>query len=153
MDYPKHFELSRRGFCLCCLGSVAYVASGGWLTPAQAFAEARNIVDLIRYDAAKAPIKLLRLRGNVSALEGSGGNIGLLTGDDGKVFIDAGIAASRPRILDASKQLSGDPIKYLINTHWHFDHADGNQWLNEEDRPSEYAKASSFSSQGGRLGF
>src|SRR5215475_14539158 len=93
MDDPKHFELSRRGFCLCCLGSAAYVASGGWLTPAQAFAEARNIVDLIRYDAAKAPIKLHRLRGNVSALEGSGGNIGLLTGDDGKVFIDAGIAA------------------------------------------------------------
>ena len=132
MDVPNHFKLSRRGFCLCCLGSAAYAASGSWLTPAHAFAEARNIVDLIRYDAAKAPIKLHRLRGNVSALEGSGGNIGLLTGDDGKVFIDAGIAASRPRILDASKQLSGDPIKYLINTHWHFDHADGNQWLNEE---------------------
>ena len=66
------------------------VAAGRWLTPRQAFAEARNIVDLIRDDAAKAPIKVHRLRGNVSILEGSGGNIAVITGADGKVFIDAG---------------------------------------------------------------
>jgi len=41
----------------------------------QAFAEARNIVDLIRDDAAKAPINVHKLRGKVSILEGSGGNI------------------------------------------------------------------------------
>jgi glyoxylase-like metal-dependent hydrolase (beta-lactamase superfamily II) len=40
--------------------------------------------------------------------------------------------ASRPRILEAANGLSPDPIKYLINTHWHFDHADGNGWLNAE---------------------
>jgi glyoxylase-like metal-dependent hydrolase (beta-lactamase superfamily II) len=124
-------HISRRGFCLCCLGSAAY-AAGGWLTPYEAFAEARNIVNLIRDDAAKAPIKVHRLRGNVTALEGSGGNIGVMTGRDGKVFIDAGITASRPRILEAVNGLSADPIRYLINTHWHFDHADGNEWLNKE---------------------
>src|SRR5689334_6825771 len=124
-------HISRRGFCLCCLGSAAY-AAGGWLTPYEAFAEARNIVNLIRDDAAKAPIKVHRLRGNVSILEGSGGNIAVLTGADGKVFIDAGITASRPRILEAANALSGDPIRHLINTHWHFDHTDGNGWLNAE---------------------
>src|SRR5712671_766578 len=50
----------------------------------------------------------------------------------GKVFIDAGITASRPRILEAANGLGRDPIRHLINTHWHFDHADGNQWLNAE---------------------
>ena len=65
-------------------------------------------------------------------LEGSGGNIAVLTGADGKLFVDAGITATRPRILEAVNSLSRDPIKHLINTHWHFDHTDGNQWLNEE---------------------
>ena len=37
-----------------------------------------------------------------------------------------------PRILEAVNSLSRDPIKHLINTHWHFDHTDGNQWLNEQ---------------------
>ena len=125
-------NLSRRGFCLCCVAAATFAATGGWLTPSQAYAEARNIVDLIRDDAAKAPIKVHTLRGNVSVLEGSGGNIAVLTGADGKVFIDAGITASRPRILEAANGLSRDPIRHLINTHWHFDHADGNEWLNAE---------------------
>ena len=119
--------LSRRGFCLCCVA-----ASSAWLTPSQAFAEAQNIVDVFRNEAAKAKITVHKLRGNVSILEGSGGNIAVLTGSDGKVFIDAGITGTRPRILQAANSLSSDPITRLINTHWHFDHTDGNLWLAEE---------------------
>ena len=68
-------KLSRRKFCLCCVGATAFAASGGWLAPRQAFAEARNLVDLFRDLAAKTPIKVHKLRGEVSILEGSGGNI------------------------------------------------------------------------------
>ena len=82
--------------------------------------------------AATAPLKTHKLRGNVTVIEGSGGNIAVLTGPDGKVFVDAGITATRPRILEAVNSLGRDPIKHLINTHWHFDHTDGNQWLNAE---------------------
>src|SRR5215469_16606343 len=124
--------MSRRGFCLCCMAATTVAATDGWLSPRRAFAEARNLVDLIREDAAKAPIKVHKLRDNVSILEGSGGNIAVMTGADGKVFIDAGITASRPRLLQAAKELSGDPISHLIHTHCHFDHADGNAWLNAE---------------------
>jgi glyoxylase-like metal-dependent hydrolase (beta-lactamase superfamily II) len=127
----KHL-MSRRGFCLCCVAATSMAAAGGWLSPRQAFAEASGIVDMIRDDAAKAPIQVHKLRGDVSILEGSGGNIAVLTGGDGKVFIDAGITASRSRILEAANGLSREPVKHLINTHWHFDHTDGNQWLNEE---------------------
>ena len=109
-----------------------FAATGGWLTPSQAFAQARNLVDVFRDDAAKAKITTHKLRGNISVLEGSGGNIGLLTGTDGKVFIDAGITGTRPRILEAANKLSREPITHLINTHWHFDHTDGNEWLREE---------------------
>src|SRR5215813_4710644 len=122
--------LSRRGFCFCCLSSATLATCGGWLSPRQVFAKARNIVDLIRDEAARAPIKLHKLRRDASILEGSGGNIGVLTGADGKVFIDAGITASRRRILEAADSLSRDTIRYLIDADWHFDHADGNTWLN-----------------------
>jgi glyoxylase-like metal-dependent hydrolase (beta-lactamase superfamily II) len=127
---PAHRRLlTRRGFCLCC--AVA-VAGRGWLSPSQAYAEARNIVELIRDDAAKAQITIHKLRGNVSILEGSGGNIAVLSGSDGKLFVDGGITATKPRILEAANSLGAEPIRHLINTHWHFDHADGNEWLHAE---------------------
>src|SRR3984893_12748254 len=53
-----------------------------------------------------------------------------MTGPDGKVLIDAVIGVSRPQITRALASLGADPITHLINTHWHFDHADGNVWLN-----------------------
>ena len=122
--------LSRRGFCICCAAAVGLGVNGGWFSPAEASPEPGDIVDLIRDYAAKTPIQLHKLRGNVTIIEGSGGNIAVLTGADGKLFVDAGITATRPRILEAANTLSRDPIKHLINTHWHFDHTDGNQWLN-----------------------
>jgi glyoxylase-like metal-dependent hydrolase (beta-lactamase superfamily II) len=81
----------------------------------------------IRNAAASAKITVHKLRGNVSVLEGSGGNITVLTGRDGKVLVDAGI--SRPQVEHALVGLSDDPVKHLINSHWHFDHTDGNEWL------------------------
>jgi glyoxylase-like metal-dependent hydrolase (beta-lactamase superfamily II) len=124
--------LSRRSFCLCCIGTGTFAATGGWLTPGQVFAQARNVVDAMRSDAAKATITIQMLRGDVSALVGSGGNIAVLTGSDGKILVDAGITASRPRIMEALATLGGGPITHVINTHWHFDHADGNEWLRKE---------------------
>lgn len=122
--------LSRRGFCLCCVGGAALAATGGWLTPREAFAEARGIVSLIKDSAATSPIVTHKLRRNVSVLEGSGGNIAVLTGSDGKLLVDAGIGVSRPQLTKALDALSADPIAHLVNTHWHFDHTDGNIWLN-----------------------
>lgn len=102
------------------------------MTPRRAYAEAKNIVDMIRADAAIATIKIHKLRGGVSVLEGSGGNVGVLTGPDGKVMIDAGITASKTRMMEALASLGREPIRHLINTHWHFDHADGNEWVHAE---------------------
>src|SRR5215475_13154032 len=83
----------------------------------------------IRKAAATGKINIHKLRGNLSVLEGSGGNIAVLTGNDGKLLVDAGITASRPGITGALNSLSPDPVRHLINTHWHFDHTDGNEWL------------------------
>jgi glyoxylase-like metal-dependent hydrolase (beta-lactamase superfamily II) len=132
MTSITHAGLTRRGFCLCCIGGAAFAATGAWLTPAEVFAAAGNVVDQIRGEAAKAIIKTRKLRGGVNVLSGSGGNIAVLVGDDGKVLVDAGITATRPRIEKALTALGAQPITHLINTHWHFDHTDGNEWLNSE---------------------
>src|SRR6476661_8151236 len=97
--------LSRRGFCLCCLSATGFAASRGWLSPAEVFAKAQNLVELIRQDAATAPIKVTKLRGGLSVFEGSGGNMAVLTGPDGKLIVDAGITASRPRLAEALARL------------------------------------------------
>jgi glyoxylase-like metal-dependent hydrolase (beta-lactamase superfamily II) len=129
MRHARAQMLSRRHFCLCCVASTVHVAGSGWLTPRQAFAEARGIVSLIKDSAAVSPIITHRLRNSISVLEGSGGNIAVLTGPDGKVLIDAGIGVSRPQITKALAGIGANPVSHLINTHWHFDHADGNEWL------------------------
>jgi hypothetical protein len=48
MTLAHQHRLSRRGFCLCCLGTATFAATGGWLSPSQVFAEARGIVSLIK---------------------------------------------------------------------------------------------------------
>jgi glyoxylase-like metal-dependent hydrolase (beta-lactamase superfamily II) len=130
MPSQQAHTFTRRRFCLCCLSGGVYATTSGWLTPRQAYAEARGIVSLIKDSAAVSPIVTHRLRNNISVLEGSGGNVVVQTGADGKVLVDAGIGVSRHRIATALAEIGPEPITHLINTHWHFDHADGNTWLN-----------------------
>ena len=98
----------------------------------QPAARGESPVTIIRGAAATAKITVTKLRGNVSVLEGSGGYIAVLEGRDGKLLVDAGITASRQRITQALDGISAGPIRCLINTHWHFDHTDGNEWLHGE---------------------
>jgi glyoxylase-like metal-dependent hydrolase (beta-lactamase superfamily II) len=62
---------------------------------------------------------------------GPGGNIAVLTGPDGKLLVDAEIITARPNVSKALASINADPIKQLINTHWHFDHTGGNEWVHE----------------------
>ena len=121
-------SLSRRGLCLCCLSAPA-LATGAWLSPRQAYAEALGIVQRIQAAAVTTPIAIHKLRSGVAVLEGSGGNVAVLSGPDGKVMIDAGIASSQPQVATALAALGPEPVTHLINTHWHFDHTNGNEWL------------------------
>jgi len=118
-------SLSRRNFIVAA-GSVAVAVA---FAPRSLFAQNKGIVPTMIDAAAKAPIETHSLRRNISVLEGSGGNIGVLTGKDGKLLVDSGFTVSRPRILAALNSLSSDPIAQLLNTHWHTDHTDGNAWL------------------------
>ena len=125
-----HMSLfSRREFLI----SSSLVAGTTFLKPRLLFAQSpalgAGLVQKIRAAAANATITVQKLRGDVSAMIGSGGNIAVLPGRDGKLLVDAGIPGSRPRMIEAMARISPDPITRLINTHWHFDHTDGNEWL------------------------
>jgi glyoxylase-like metal-dependent hydrolase (beta-lactamase superfamily II) len=116
--------LSRRSFMAATgISAAALFPSRGL------FAEQAGIVPTMVKAAAGARIEIHPLRRNISVLDGSGGNIAVLTGRDGKLLIDAGFTVSRPRISDALASINSDPIRNLINTHWHVDHTDGNAWL------------------------
>jgi glyoxylase-like metal-dependent hydrolase (beta-lactamase superfamily II) len=80
--------------------------------------------------AAKAgPVTVHRLRGNVSMLDGSGGNITVLAGPSGFFLADTGIAVSKPMIVNALRSIAPGRIRTAVDTHWHWDHADGNEWV------------------------
>ena len=78
-----------------------------------------------RFD--KVEIKTTRLTQNLYLLIGEGGNIGVSAGDDGVFVIDDQFAPLTARILAAIKAISDKPVRYLINTHWHYDHTGGNE--------------------------
>src|SRR5205807_970513 len=93
------------------------------------FGGEESLVVASRKAGESANVTVQALRRNVSALIGSGGNIAVLPGDDGKLIIDSGFLGTRTKIAAALSNLSPDPIKHLVNTHWHFDHTDGNEWM------------------------
>jgi cyclase len=63
----------------------------------------------------------------VSMLIGQGGNLGMLTGEDGLFLIDDQYATNAVANLAKIEEVARDRPRYLINTHWHFDHAGGNE--------------------------
>ena len=62
----------------------------------------------------------------------AGGNIGLITGDDGVVVIDAGLEPLTAVTITAIEAITGNPLDFLINTHAHGDHVGGNATLHEK---------------------
>ena len=78
-------------------------------------------------DLDDVEIKVHPVSGNVSYLEGSGGNIGLFVGEDGVFLIDDQYALLTEKIVAAIRTVSDEPIRFLINTHMHPDHVGGNE--------------------------
>ena len=76
---------------------------------------------------SKVEIKVEKLEPGVAVLFGSGGNIGLSYGDDANAIIDDQFAPLTDKILAAIKSVDPDPVRFVINTHWHGDHTGGNE--------------------------
>lgn len=71
-------------------------------------------------------IKVTKVAGSVYMLEGAGGNIGASIGDDGIVIVDDQYAPLAEKIRAALKNVADKPVRFVINTHYHDDHTNGN---------------------------
>lgn len=75
---------------------------------------------------AAAQINAIELGRDTFMLEGVGGNITLAAGKDGAIMVDSQFAPMHEKIKAAVLALTGVPVKYLVNTHYHGDHIGGN---------------------------
>ncbi len=80
-------------------------------------------------DFSKVEIKTTKITDNFSTLEGQGGTIGVLSGPDGVFLVDTQFAPLTGKIVAAVKQISPNPIRFVVNTHVHADHTGGNENL------------------------
>ena len=74
-------------------------------------------------------IETVGVAGSVHMLVGRGGNIGISAGEDGVFMVDDQFAPLTAKIQAAVAEISEQPIRFLINTHWHYDHTGGNENL------------------------
>lgn len=88
----------------------------------------RDLYTVLNALALKAEATVRPVRGGVGVIGGSGGNIAVLSGPDGLLMVDSGLAVSEWKIADALRELEGGHLRFVVNTHWHFDHTDGNGW-------------------------
>jgi cyclase len=77
------------------------------------------------------PIKTVSVTENIAMLMGRGGNVAVSSGADGVFVIDDQYATQYEVIKAAIAAISPDPVKFLINTHWHSDHAGGNELMSK----------------------
>ena len=76
-------------------------------------------------------IRTQPLATGIYVLFGSGGNIGLSVGEDAVFVVDDQFAPLTPKILAAIAALTAKPVRFVVNTHWHFDHTGGNENLGQ----------------------
>ena len=91
-----------------------------------------SIAAWAQMDFARIKIKTIPVAGNIYMLEGAGGNIGVSVGPDGILLIDDQFAPLAEKIRNALKELSDQPLKFLINTHFHGDHTGSNSIFGKE---------------------
>jgi cyclase len=80
---------------------------------------------------SKATAKIIPLHGNVSVLQVRApeelDNMGVLAGPDGYLLVDHPEASANPVIQKALDDFGKRPVRFIVNTHWHFDHVGGNE--------------------------
>ena len=130
-------ELLRTGTAFLGAGVVASIAPHNLFAYPQPplgnaqQAAATDPLTQMRAQMAAIPLETLKLRDNLFMLHGPGGNMVVLNGSDGKILVDSSFSSVAPKLKQSMDALGNAPLKVLINTHWHFDHTDGNQAMHE----------------------
>lgn len=102
-------------------GAALLLAAAGLAGPAAAQS---------RWDEVE--VRAAPVAGQVHVVTGAGGNIGVSAGPDGILIVDAQFAPLAPRIRRAIEGILPGPLEFVLNTHWHKDHTDGNRVFGPE---------------------
>ena len=117
---PARRGLARRKFAptlLAALGAAGTVGTASTQAQAQ------------QQDMSEVVIETIELEDDLFVLFGRGGNIGLSVGEDGAFLIDDQFAPLTEKILAAVAATTDEPVRWVLNTHWHGDHTGGNENL------------------------
>jgi glyoxylase-like metal-dependent hydrolase (beta-lactamase superfamily II) len=93
---------------------------------AQQSPSAADLLASMRAKFNAVPMETQKLADNVTMFDGPGGSVVILNGPDGKFVVDTFVAPAWPKLKEALDGLGNAPLKYVIDTHWHFDHTDNN---------------------------
>ena len=80
----------------------------------------------MRAQMGATPLETVKLSDNLTMLSGPGGNVVVLNGPDGKVVVDSFVQTAWAKLKQSLDGMGNGPIRWLIDTHWHFDHTDNN---------------------------
>src|ERR1700736_6760836 len=114
------------------LGAQLFPARLLRASPAGYAQQSPSAADLLASMRAKfnaVPMETQKLADNVTMFDGPGGAVIVLNGPDGKFMVDTFVLPAWPKLNAALDGLGNAPVKYVIDTHWHFDHTDNNAHL------------------------
>ena len=77
-------------------------------------------------------VKTQKVNGNVYMLQGRGGNVGAVVGPEGILIVDDDYKAVSQKLSDALKELGSATPRFVLNTHWHGDHTEGNDFFGKQ---------------------
>jgi len=118
---------SRRAFLRSAGRFGAAVLASGAVDGDWLFAQAQaSAADALRARMGVLPIQKTPLGRGITMLAGPGGNVVVLQSPAGKILVDGFLKPAWPKLKAELDALDGSPIKSLIDTHWHLDHADNN---------------------------
>ena len=87
-----------------------------------------SYIESRQQEIANADLTLQKIQENYYIISSDmGGNIGVYVGEEGICLVDNQWAVLAPKIKEMMKTISHKPLIRIINTHYHFDHADGNK--------------------------
>lgn len=82
--------------------------------------------------AQDVTVRTTKVNGNVYMLQGRGGNIGAVVGPEGILIVDDDYRDVAPKLAAALKELGSDKPRFVLNTHWHGDHTQGNETFGKD---------------------